>query len=451
MAQTNLWTYNALDCVTTARCFESILEELGELNLVDFYHEIPHPLIQAVRRMQLRGMFVDQQFRAQAIAEREEKIRELTEVIRQLADDPEFNPNSPDQLCKLLFDKMKLPVIKRSPKTHKPSTDELVLKTLNARYPNPLFNSIIKQREVSKEKSTYLDSIRVDNNGRMHYYALVHGTATGRLATRKPNTQNIPYSLRPMYCAAPGNLLVAADASQLELRLIAYASRCAKLMEAFDNGEDVHTINAVAITGKPKDAISKDDRDFAKRFIYCQNYGGGAKRISEILFEEANIIRSVRECEETLTRLRKAYPEIYEWRDRMLAETRVTRRIRNEFGRIRITFAKGEDLAGIAYNTPIQGTAADYINKAFIRLDARQVPLINQVHDELIAECSEHAAREVGGIILEELHRPINIFGRSVVLPAELKIGTRWGQLEKVDLKSLEGETGDASITRRAD
>lgn len=232
-----------------------------------------------------------------------------------------------------------------------------------------------------------------------------------------------------MFAAPPGRALVSADASQLELRLIAYASNCQKLIEAFEAGEDVHHLNARAITGKPSDFITKDDRDFAKRFVYCQNYGGGPKRISEILFQDAGIVRSVTDCERDLEALRRAYPEIYQWRDSILRDTKRSGIITNEFGRKRVVFSRGEDLAGVAFNTPIQSTAADYINTAFVGLDTRKLYLINQVHDEILAECDEDKVDETAQALKEELERPVTIWGRTVVLPAEVKCGIRWGEL----------------------
>jgi DNA polymerase-1 len=236
--------------------------------------------------------------------------------------------------------------------------------------------------------------------------------------------------MRPIYGTPPGRLFIEADSSQLELRLIAYASECKRLIEAFQAGEDIHKVNAAAIYGKLADDITKEERDFAKRFVYCQNYGGGPAKISEILFAEAGISKSPRECEEMLFKLRAANPEIWVWRDKVLSETKRTRKIRNEYGRVRITFARDDALSGIAYNTPIQSTAADYINSVFLELHERGLCIVNQVHDSILVEATPYTLEETIGMMRIAFERPQKLWGRTVVLPAEFKTGTRWGLLQ---------------------
>jgi len=425
-----LWTYNCLDCVTTARVYTALVEEMAELEVDRFYNELVHPLTQAVFRMSKRGMMVDDVRLAEMQDSYAKKISEYTQAIRDLTGRPLLNPSSGDEMRKLLFTDMELRPVSYTKIGRKPSVDETTLKRLDLKHDHPLFKLLIKYREATKLKSTYLDNLYIPYNKRVRSRFMVHGTATGRLSSRDPNFQNIPYDLRQIYVSAPSKLLIEVDASQLELRLIAYASQCEKLIRAFEQGDDVHTLNAVAITGKPREAIDKDDREFAKRFIYCQNYGGGAKKISDILFTDAGIVRSVGQCEETLSKLRREYPEIYSWRERVYNETRRTGIITNEFGRKRITFVRGGDLPGVAYNTPIQSTAADYINLVFISLDKLGLGIVNQVHDSIVIECDEDEVSDTISTALAEFHRPVTLFGRTVVLPAEVKVGTRWGGLQ---------------------
>jgi DNA polymerase-1 len=426
MSATNLWIYNCLDCVTTAKVFWALQEEMRENGVTNFYDELVQPLIVAVMEMSKRGMWVDQEKLEEMKRDYHLRIHGAIDDLRNIVGDSTFNPASPDMLRSVLFEKYGM-VSTRETATGKASVDELTIKRLARKYNEPIFEKLLEYRKVSKVHSTYLSNLYVGEGGRIRSRFLVHGTATGRLSSRGPNFQNIPYEVRPIFSAPPGYVLVEADASQLELRLIAYASNCRRLVEAFNNGEDVHTINASAITGKPVDAINKDERDFAKRFVYCQNYGGSPRRVSEILFQDAGIIKTVAECEGYVTRLRIAYPEIYAWRDAQLVEAKRTRKIRNEFGRVRVTFARNDDLAGVAYNTPIQSTAADYINYAFIRLHQRGIQIVNQVHDSIVAEAHEEQVDEVATALKEELEKPINVFGHTVTIPCDVKVGKSWG------------------------
>lgn len=427
-----LWEYNGLDCVTTASVYQDLLLEMDELGVSEFYWRIPHPLLHAVMRMQERGMWCDQEVLRAKRAEYDHRIHQLTSIVRQLAENPTLNPNSGDEIRKLLYVQLKLPIPHYTKVGHKPSVDELALKKLLVKYPNPLFMAITKYRQAAKLRATYLEP-RVDFDGRIRSRFLVHGTATGRLSSREPNFQNIPKdqgnNLRPIYGAPPGRVLISCDASQLELRLIALASGCRAWLDAFESGADVHMVNAQAIYGKPREYITHEERTFAKRFIFCQNYGGGPEKISAILLTDADIVKSPSECALVLQTLRQHVPEIYAWRERVLAETRKTGVITNEFGRKRVTFVQKSDLAGVAYNTPIQSTAADYINSAFIRMHNRGVALVNQVHDEVLAECAEDDVERVAAIMQEELRQPVTLWGQTVVLPADCTVGTHWGEL----------------------
>jgi len=423
-----LWEYNLLDCVTTAQVYRKINTELETLNAATFYHTMVHPLILAVKRMGARGMWVDREKLNQMRIEYEAKIVKFEEAIQLVVGNPEFNPNSTAHVRDYIYNNLNLSVASRTA-TGAASVDETTLLKLGAKYDHPFFKALLGYRKVVKYYGTYLKRVYISPDSRVRSRFLVHGTATGRLSSREPNFQNIPYDLRSIYGAPDGRLLIEVDSSQLELRLIAYASGCRKLISGFEAGEDVHKLNASAIYGIHVDKVGKEERDFAKRFVYCQNYGGGPKKISEILFADAGIVKSPRECEEMLYRLRVAYPEIWSWRDKVLAETKRTRTIRNEYGRVRITFARDEALSGIAYNTPIQSTAADYINTVFLELDGKDLFIVNQVHDSILVESTPYGLDETIKTIKDAFERPQRIWGRLVTLPAEVKVGTRWGLL----------------------
>jgi len=436
----DLWTYNCLDCVTTAKVYQALRAELDELELSDFYHTLVHPLTLAVRRMANRGMYRDNVRYARLQRVVDERIRRYADALRDIVGDPGFNPNSPEAVRRYVSDVLGLRSRKKTA-TGRDSMDQESLLRMGLRHDSPFFKLLLCYRKLAKLRGTYLMKDYVWPDGRVRGRFLVHGTATGRLSSRNPNFQNIPKShaewfglrlpnIRTIYRAAPGNVLVEADYSQLELRLIAYASGCRRMLDVYEKGGDLHLQTAVAITGKPAEAITREERDFAKRFRFCQNYGGGPRKISEILFTDAGILRSVEECEATLARLRAAEPEVFEWRDRMLEHAKRTRTIVNGFGRKRLTFAREEELPGIAYNTPIQSTAADLINLAFIRLDEAGVFMVNQVHDAIVSECPERDVDRVAALMKREMERPVNIFGYTgLVFPVEVKVGVRWGAL----------------------
>ena len=424
-----LWEYNLLDCITTAQVYRKINSEMEVLGVSAFYHTMVHPLVLAVKRMGARGMWIDRDKLEEMKTEYEIKIGKFQEVIQSIVGKADFNPNSTADIRNYIYNDLGLAVTGRTA-TGAASVDETTLLKLGAKHDHPFFKALLGYRKVVKYYGTYLKGIYIGHDSRVRSRFLVHGTATGRLSSREPNFQNIPYDLRPVYGATDGRILIEADSSQLELRLIAYASGCKRLIQAFECGEDVHRVNASTIYGVPQDTVSKEERDFAKRFVYCQNYGGGPKKISEILFADAGIVKSPRECEEMLYKLRVAYPEIWAWRDKVLAECKRTRTIRNEYGRVRITFARDEALSGIAYNTPIQSTAADYINTVFLELDGKGLFIVNQVHDSILIETTAAALEETVAVVKTAFERPQRLWGRLVVLPAEVKTGIRWGALE---------------------
>lgn len=425
-----LWEYNLLDCVTTAQVYRKIRTEMETLGVLSFYDTMVHPLILAVKRMGARGMWLDRDRLEAMKTEYETKIGKFEEALQLIVGNPDFNPNSTADVRDYVYNKLGIHVASRTA-TGAASVDETSLLKLGVNNDHPFFKTLLGYRKVVKYYGTYLKRIYIAPDSRIRSRFLVHGTATGRLSSREPNFQNIPYDLRPIYGAESGHLLIEVDSSQLELRLIAYASGCKRLINGFENGEDVHRLNASAIYSIPIDEVGKEERDFAKRFVYCQNYGGGPKKISEILFADAGITKSPRECEEMLYRLRATYPEIWSWRDKVLNECKKTRTIRNEYGRVRITFARDEALSGIAYNTPIQSTAADYINTVFLELDKRGLFIVNQVHDAILVETLASQVDETVKIMLDAFERPQRLWGRLVTLPAEAKVGTRWGLLEK--------------------
>lgn len=436
------WTYNLLDTVTTAKVYYGVDEELGDLSLRDFYHTVVHPLTLAVRRMANRGMYRDDRRYTRLQNVYDEKIRRYAEGLQAVVKRPTFNPNSTEDVRAYIYGELGLKSGKKT-KAGKDSVDQLSLLRMGLRHDSTFFKLLLCHRKLSKLRGTYLTKGYLSKDGRIRSRFLVHGTATGRLSSREPNFQNIPKeknawfglnlpNIRTIFTSEPGNVLIEADYSQLELRLIAYASGCRRMLDAYENNGDVHMATAMSITGKPASAVTTEERDFAKRFRFCQNYGGGAKKISEILFSDAGIIKSVRDCEEVLFKLKLHEPEVFSWRDRVLEQARRTHMIHNEFGRIRITFTRDDDLAGVAYNTPIQSTAADLINLAFIRLDALGVPMVNQVHDAIITECPEHDVERTVVLMKQEMERPVDIFGRKgLIFPVDIKVGTRWGALKK--------------------
>jgi DNA polymerase-1 len=362
-------------------------------------------------------------------------LRALEAEIFDMAGE-EFNLNSPRQLAKILYEKLSLPVLKKTAKTKAASTGTEVLELLVAEH--PIAQKILDYRQKTKLKSTYVDALpRLANprTGRVHTSYNQCVAATGRLSSSEPNLQNIPIRtaegrrIREAFVAPEGWRLVSADYSQIELRILAHLSGDAVLAKAFERGEDVHERTAVEILGAQPGGVAPDLRRRAKTVNFGVIYGmsayGLAKQVDVEMREAASMIRAYFE----------RYAGVAKLREEVLKAARETGVVHTLFGRVRrIPEIRNrnrvvrEAAERAAFNTPIQGSAADLMKRAMLKVfeafEARDdAHLIMQVHDELVLEAredvAEDVAQELKGLMEEA-------FALNVPLVVDTKVSRSW-------------------------
>jgi DNA polymerase-1 len=381
----------------------------GDATLARVYDGIELPVRDVLFCMERSGVLIDGTRLTAHGRTLGERVHALEEQAFREAGSP-FNLGSPRQLCEILFERMKLPVVKRTA-TGQPSTDEEVLQELAANYPLPRL--ILEHRALSKLKSTYADKLPQMVNGRT---GRVHTTfsqataVTGRLASSEPNLQNIPIRtaegrrIREAFIAPPGHLIVSADYSQVELRIMAHLSEDPALLRAFGEGADIHRATAAEIFGVPPAEVSSDQRRYIKAVNFGLIYGMSAFGLATQL----NIERGA--AQQFIDKYFARYPGVADYMQRTRELARAQGYVETVFGRRLwlpdIRAASGPRRAGAeraAINAPMQGTAADLIKLAMIEvqhwIDRQHLAtrLVLQVHDELVLEVPESEWPRVAG------------------------------------------------------
>ncbi len=423
----------------TGRLTTELRNEVRDAGLLKLYQEIDLPLVPVLARMEQAGVKIDRQ----ALSEMSSRLQhEVDAKAREIYDRAglEFNINSPKQLGDVLFNKLNLPKPVKYGKGKTISTAVDVLEGLAADHDVPKL--VLEYRQLSKLKSTYVDALPLLLNpatGRLHTTFGQTGTATGRLSSANPNLQNIPIrtelgrEIRAAFTADPGHILLAADYSQIELRLLAHFSQDPLLVEAFRRGDDIHTLTASQVFGVPPLMVTPDHRRQAKVVNFGIVYGLSAFGLSQQLGIEPG------EAKAFIDAYFEKYKGVRAFIDRTLEETRCEQNVRTMFGRVRPIpdiNSKNANLRGFAertaVNTPLQGTAADLIKIAMIRIDAAlrerglQSRMTLQVHDELVFEVPEAEADSVKKLVHEHME---NAHRLSVPLLAEIGVGRNWRDL----------------------
>jgi len=408
-------------------------DKLREMELEKLYYGIELPLCGVLAEMEREGFLVDKTALARYGETLSAGISETEKQIYELAGET-FKINSPKQLGAILFDKLMLPAPKKTKTGY--STNVEVLDYLAGKH--PIIGLIKDFRELTKLKSTYADGLLkvVGPDGRIHTHFQMTVTATGRLSSTEPNLQNIPVrkeiggELRKMFIAADGNVLVDADYSQIELRLLAHIACDPVMLAAFERGEDIHTVTASQVFGVPLNEVTSTMRFRAKAVNFGIVYG-----ISP--FSLANDIGVLpREAKAYIDSYLEKYAGVREYMSSVVRGAKQLGYVSTLFGRRRYlpelksanfnTRSFGER---VALNMPIQGTAADIMKIAMINVSSRlkaaglKAKLILQVHDELIAECPEGEAEAASLILREEME---NAAALSVPLVAETHAGKSW-------------------------
>ncbi|MBD5642124.1 MAG: DNA polymerase I [Desulfovibrio sp.] len=414
--------------------------QLAANELQNVYREIELPLVPVLADMQERGFAIDPAAFRHFLTDVEEELGKLSDRIYAAAGE-KFNISSSRQLGEILFGKLGLPDAKRT-KTGQPSTSQATLEKLAPEY--PLIDTILEYRKLEKMRSTYLDPLPrlMDASNRIHSTFNQEATATGRISSSDPNLQNIPVRgplgarMRACFVAAPGNLLIAADYSQIELRVLAHLSQDQHLLEAFRNGEDIHTRTASLIFDTPPDLLEADQRRMAKTINFGLLYGMGARKLSQELKISAS------QAKEFIDRYFAALQGLKAFYAEILKGARENIFVKSMAGRKRwlpdIHSANGQALAQAerqAINAVIQGTAADIMKLAMLavandsELRKMGAGIVLQVHDELLLEAPENIAREAAARVaqLMEAVRPGGI-ETSVPLRVDWGVGNNWAE-----------------------
>lgn len=353
--------------------------------------------------------------------------------------------SSPKQLSEVLFDELKLPVYKKT-KTGR-STDEETLNELSAAHPMiPLF---LEYRKIFKLVSTYIDALpkSVGAHGRIHSTFNVEGAATGRLSSTNPNLQNIPNrgqtggEIRKAFIASPGKVLIGADYSQIELRIMAEVSGDPNLIKAFKEGEDIHSATAAKIFNIDIKDVDKEKRNIGKTMNFATLYGQGPRALSKQL--KVDYATAKKYIEEYFSQFSK----IKEWMIKTLEEGKRLGYVETIWGRRRYIPELNSSNSFLrsfgeraAINHPIQGTSADMIKKAMVeiskslesRVESREsCSLILQIHDELLFECDPEELEGMAGMIKEKMEGVIEI---AVPIKVDLKSGKNWGEMSAIGI-----------------
>jgi DNA polymerase I len=424
----------------TGRLAGALRSEVEQAGLVQLYEEIDLPLVPVLARMEQAGVKIDTAALSQMSTELEREIAAKAKEIYEVAG-MEFNVGSPKQLGDVLFNRMNLPKPVKYGKGRTISTAVDVLEELAENH--PIARMVLDYRQLTKLKSTYVDALPVlihPASGRLHTTLGQTGTATGRLSSANPNLQNIPIrtelgrGIRAAFIAEPGHVLLTADYSQIELRLLAHFSHDSLLVEAYRRGDDVHTLTASQVFGVPPLMVTPDHRRQAKVVNFGIVYGLSAFGLSQNLGIEPS------EAKQFIAAYFEKYSGVRAFIDKTLEEARRDMKVKTLFGRVRPIpdiNSKNANQRGFAertaVNTPLQGTAADLIKIAMIRIDTAlrerglKSRMTLQVHDELVFEVPEHEVETMQPLVREHMEK---VHELAVPLQVEMGVGPNWRDLE---------------------
>ncbi|MCX5668313.1 MAG: DNA polymerase I [Candidatus Omnitrophica bacterium] len=432
--------YSCEDSDVTFRLKTILEKEISQKGLDGLLYKVEMPLVEVLADMEMSGVSIDKEYLARLSKEMEKKLEKLTADIYELAGE-EFNINSPKQLSVILFEKMQLPVIRRT-KTGI-STDEEVLTKLALSHPLP--EKLLEYRELSKLKSTYVDSLPDLVNpatNRVHTSFNQAVTATGRLSSSGPNLQNIPIrteegrKIRKAFISSDkNNLLLSADYSQIELRILGHLSQDTNLIKAFKEGSDIHAYTASLVFAVKESDVTPDMRGMAKTVNFGILYGMSPYGLSQSLKIDVN------KAKEFIDSYFERYPEVKFYLEGLIEEARQNGYVTTLLGRRRyIPEINSTDMRmrqfaeRTAINTPIQGSAADIIKVAMISIHERlskkklAAKMIMQVHDELVFDVPRNELKKVYKIVKDGME---NVIELKVPVEAHVEVGENWLEMKK--------------------
>lgn len=428
--------YAAEDADVTFQLYELFAPQLKKENLEDLFFTIEMPLVKVLAKMELAGISLDEQWLARESIDLENDLKQLEAKIFELSGE-EFNMNSPKQLGEILFEKMQLDPKAKKTKTGQYATSEDVLQKLSLKH--EIIKYILEYRTYQKLKSTYVDALpsQIDKNDhRVHTTFSQTTAATGRLASVNPNLQNIPIrtlrgqQIRGAFVSGEGKKIISADYSQIELRLIAEISGEENMIKAFQNGEDIHTSTAAKLFKIPLEEVSKTQRGQAKTVNFGIIYGQGAFALAE----QTGLSRT--EAKQMIEAYFETYPKLKEYMAEQVSKARELGYVETILGRKRHlkdinsnNFVVRGHAERNAVNAPIQGSAADIVKMAMIKIDQKldeqklQTQMLLQVHDELVFESPIDEVEVASQLIKTEMENAIET---RVPLLVELGVGKNW-------------------------
>jgi DNA polymerase I len=438
--------YGAADADMTLRLLDPIRRELEEKGLTRLM-ELEMGLLPVLMAMERAGVRIDGEFFRHMSQDLEASLRKLEQTIHEIAGEP-FNINSTQQLSDILFKKLQLPRegLKKISSGHY-STAADVLESLKATDTTGIISAIVEYRELGKLKGTYVDALPQLVNpatGRIHTSFSQTGAITGRLASSNPNLQNIPIrsaigqQIRRGFVTEPGWVFLSADYSQVELRILAHMSQDQALLDAFRQDQDIHSATAAAVYGLPVEEVTKNQRRFAKTVNFGLIYGMGAFRLSR------DTDLTLAEAENYIKEYFAKFPGIERYLEQTRLKARTDGYVETLFGRRRYFPVFKSPMTGgnrqlvqraerEAVNHPIQGSAADIIKVAMIRLyeqlkDKFQARMLLQVHDELLLEVPESELDSVRPLVIEVMS---GAYSLDVPLKVEVETGANWLELKE--------------------
>jgi DNA polymerase I len=433
--------YAGADADMTLRLVKPIQDELRRHSLLDLYNSVELPLVPVLLQMEMYGVALDATF----LVEFEKKLSEQVKALEKeiyAAIGHQFNINSTKQLGDILFGELKLPSGKKTKTGYSVSAD--VIEGLRGKH--PMVDYLLEYRQLTKLKSTYIDGLLAlmdPITGRVHTSFNQTVASSGRLSSSNPNLQNIPVrtelgrQIRRAFIADPSYVLLTADYSQFELRILAHITHEPRLVEAFSKGEDIHTITASSLFNVPVSEVTKDQRRLAKTVVYAVLYGQSAFGLAQI----TGMTNS--EASEFIKRYHETFPNIKHYVDSTLHQARTQGYVNTLYGRKRfipdmhsLAFVERQALEREAINMPIQGANADLIKIAMIRIQhaleekRMKTRMILQVHDELVFEVAveeRERARKLIKAIMEGVAK------LDVPIAVELKVGKNWYEAEPME------------------
>jgi len=433
--------YAAEDADLALQLCDHFGQQMTDERLVRLYREVDLPLVEVLADLELTGIRVDLSVLAALAKDMRIARSEAETRVLELAGEP-FNLNSPAQLGRILYEKLGLPVLQRTAKTKAPSTDEDVLSELAKREDGEIAQVLLRHRQMQKLLGTYVEALPLLVNpvtGRVHTRLHQAAVATGRLASSDPNLQNIPVrtqegrAIRGAFVPEPGWVMLDADYSQIELRVVAALAQDPVLLGAFEAGEDIHRRTASEVLGLPMDEVTGDQRSAAKAVNFGLLYGQGAFALA------GNLGITLKEAKGFIERYFERMPKVAQWIEGTKELALKEGLVRTHWGRIRRIpelEAASQNLKATglreAVNTVVQGTAADIMRRAMVRLhralqsEGLRARLLLQVHDELLVEAPPEELEIASRLLKEAMEGADDLAPLGVKLAAEVRSGASW-------------------------